>query len=102
MPELDTDREFLYLLLLLFSTVMEGLYPRMKTYLPPVHEIERKWHLVDAEELVLGRLASRIASVLMGKEKPCYTDFLDTGDFLIVINADKVKLTGNKWENKTY
>ena len=68
----------------------------MKTYLPPVHEIERKWHLVDAEEHVLGRLASRIASVLMGKEKPCYTDFLDNGDFLIVINADKVKLTGEK------
>ena len=87
---------------LLFSTVMEGLYPPMKTYLPPVHEIERKWHLVDAEDRVLGRLASRIATVLMGKDKPCYTDFLDTGDFLIVINADKVKLTGNKWENKTY
>ena len=57
---------------------------------------------MDAEERVLGRLASRIASVLMGKEKPCYTAFLDTGDFLIVINADKVKLTGNKWDKKIY
>lgn len=85
-----------------FDGFLEGLHPRMKTYLPSVHDIERKWFLVDAEERVLGRLASRIASVLMGKEKPCYTAFLDTGDFLIVINADKVKLTGNKWENKTY
>jgi len=81
---------------------MEGLYCPMKTYLPPVHEIERKWYLVDAEDRILGRLASRIATILMGKDKPWYTDFLDTGDFLIVINADKVKLTGNKWEGKTY
>ncbi|MCZ6486350.1 MAG: 50S ribosomal protein L13 [Acidobacteria bacterium] len=74
----------------------------MKTYIKPVSEIERKWYLVDAEDRVLGRLASRIASILMGKEKPWYCDFLDTGDFLIVVNADKVMLTGKKWEQKTY
>ena len=74
----------------------------MKTYLPPVNEIDRKWYVVDAEDRILGRLASRIASILMGKEKPWYTDFLDTGDFLIVVNADKVRLTGKKWESKTY
>lgn len=74
----------------------------MKTYLPKVDEIERKWYVVDAEGQVLGRLASRIASILMGKEKPWYTDFLETGDFIIVVNADKVKLTGKKWEKKNY
>ncbi len=74
----------------------------MKTYIKPVNEIERKWYLVDAEDRILGRLASRIASILMGKEKPWYCDFLDTGDFLIVVNADKVMLTGKKWEKKTY
>jgi len=76
----------------------------MKTYLPSVAEIEsgRRWYLVDAEGQVLGRLATRIATVLMGKDKPSYTAFLDTGDFLIVVNAEKVKLTGKKWESKTY
>ena len=74
----------------------------MKTYLPQVNEIERKWHVVDAENQVLGRMASRIASVLMGKEKAWYTDFLETGDFVVVVNAEKVKLTGRKWENKYY
>ena len=74
----------------------------MKTYIKPVNEIERKWYLVDAEDRILGRLASRIATILMGKDKPWYCDFLDTGDFLIVVNADKVMLTGKKWENKMY
>ena len=74
----------------------------MKTYLKPVNEIDRKWYLVDAEDRILGRLASRIASILMGKEKPWYCDFLDTGDFLIVVNAEKIMLTGNKWEDKIY
>lgn len=60
------------------------------------------WHVVDAENQVLGRMASRIASVLMGKEKAWYTDFLETGDFVIVVNAEKVKLTGRKWESKYY
>lgn len=74
----------------------------MKTYLPNVDSIERKWHVVDAEDQVLGRLASRIAQVLMGKNKPIYTDFLDTGDFVVVVNADKVRLTGDKWNQKVY
>jgi large subunit ribosomal protein L13 len=74
----------------------------MRTFLPRLNAIERQWHVVDAQGQVLGRMASRIASVLMGKEKPEYTDFLDTGDFVIVINADKVRLTGKKWEQKTY
>ncbi|MCH8820831.1 MAG: 50S ribosomal protein L13 [Acidobacteria bacterium] len=74
----------------------------MKTYLPPVKEIDRRWYLVDAEDRVLGRLATRLATILMGKDKAWYTDFLDTGDFLVVVNADKVRLTGKKWENKTY
>ncbi len=64
--------------------------------------IERKWHLVDASDKVLGRLASRIALLLMGKRKPNYTPHIDQGDFVVVINAEKVKLTGNKLENKIY
>lgn len=74
----------------------------MKTYFPKASEIERKWYVVDAENQVIGRLATRIASVLMGKDKPCYTDFLDTGDFVIVVNAEKVRLTGKKWSAKVY
>ncbi len=74
----------------------------MKTYFPKASEIERKWYVVDAENQVVGRLATRIASVLMGKDKPCYTDFLDTGDFVIVVNAEKVRLTGKKWSAKVY
>lgn len=74
----------------------------MKTFLPKIDQIEKKWYVVDAENMVLGRLASRVASVLMGKEKPHYTDFLDTGDFVVVINADRVVLTGNKLEEKMY
>lgn len=74
----------------------------MKTFLPKVDAIDQKWFVVDADGQVLGRLASRIAMVLMGKNKPTYTDFLDTGDFVIVINADKVRLTGKKWDDKVY
>ena len=76
--------------------------PSMKTYLPPSKGIERKWYLVDAQDRVLGRLASRLATILMGKDKVWYTDFLDTGDFLVVVNADKIRLTGKKWEGKSY
>lgn len=65
-------------------------------------EVERKWYIVDAEGKTLGRLATQIASVLRGKHKPEYTPHVDTGDFVIVINADKVHLTGNKWEDKKY
>ena len=74
----------------------------MKTYTPKAPEIERRWWVVDAEGMVLGRLASRIAQVLRGKHKPMFTPHLDTGDFVVVVNADKVRLTGTKMENKTY
>ena len=74
----------------------------MKTYLTPVNEIERKWFVVDAQGQVLGRLATEIATRLRGKHKPTYSTFMDNGDFVVVINADKVQLTGNKWSDKKY
>ncbi len=74
----------------------------MKTYLTPVKEIDRKWFVVDAQGKVLGRIASEIASRLRGKHKPTYSTFIDNGDFIVVINADKVKLTGKKWDDKMY
>lgn len=74
----------------------------MKTFVPKLKDITRDWHLVDAEGRVLGRLASRVASILMGKEKPTYADFLDCGDFVIVVNAEKVRLTGKKLSDKLY
>ncbi len=74
----------------------------MKTEIPSPEAIERKWHLIDAEDAVLGRVASKAASVLMGKHKAQYTPFLDTGDHVVVINADKVRLTGRKEEQKLY
>jgi large subunit ribosomal protein L13 len=74
----------------------------MSTYFPKAGEIVRKWYVVDASGQTLGRLASQIARILMGKENPKYTPFLDTGDHVIVINADKVRTTGMKAEKKTY
>jgi len=74
----------------------------MKTVIPSGKGIVRQWHLIDAENAVLGRLASKAAMILMGKNKPTYTRFIDTGDHVIVVNADKVKLTGNKEEQKIY
>jgi large subunit ribosomal protein L13 len=74
----------------------------MSTYFPKAGEIVRKWYVVDASGQTLGRLATRVASTLMGKNKPQYTTFLDTGDHVIVINADKVKITGMKAEQKVY
>ena len=74
----------------------------MKTYMAHAETVERKWYVVDAEGLTLGRLASRVAAVLRGKTKPNYTPNVDTGDFVIVINTDKVVLTGKKLENKYY
>ncbi len=65
-------------------------------------EAEHKWYVVDAENQVVGRLCSRIASILRGKHKPTYTPHADTGDYVIVINADKVRFTGKKWEQKEY
>lgn len=74
----------------------------MKTHLTPVKEIERKWYMVDAQDKVLGRLASEIAVRLRGKHKPNYSTFMDTGDFVVVVNAEKVRLTGKKWDDKMY
>ena len=74
----------------------------MKTYLTPAKEIERKWYVVDASGKVLGRVASEIARRLRGKHKPNYSTFMDVGDFVVVINADKVRLTGKKWDDKIY
>jgi large subunit ribosomal protein L13 len=65
-------------------------------------DVERRWFVVDAQDVVLGRLATRVATVLRGKHKPIFTPHVDTGDFVIVVNADKVKLTGRKREQKTY
>lgn len=74
----------------------------MKTFMPNAETVERKWYVVDAEGQTLGRLASEIAKVLTGKNKPIYTPHVDTGDFVIVINADKVVLTGKKLDQKLY
>lgn len=73
-----------------------------KTYLPPQDEIERNWYLIDAADQRLGRLASEVARVLRGKNKPTYTPSMDTGDFVIVVNADKVAVTGKKRTQKIY
>jgi len=74
----------------------------MKTYIPKETDIKRNWYLVDAEGKVLGRLASKIAQILSGKNKSIYTPHLDVGDFVVVINAEKVKVTGGKEEKKIY
>ena len=74
----------------------------MNTVFPSGNEIARKWYILDAENAVLGRLATKAATLLMGKHKPTYTPFLDTGDHVVVINAKKVKLTGRKEEQKLY
>ena len=74
----------------------------MKTYMAKAETVERKWYVVDAAGMPLGRLASQVASVLRGKNKPTFTPNVDTGDFVIVINTDKAVLTGKKLENKFY
>ncbi|HVR36119.1 MAG TPA: 50S ribosomal protein L13 [Methylomirabilota bacterium] len=74
----------------------------MKTYLPKVNLDQRKWHVIDADGAVLGRLAAKVANVLRGKNKPVYTPHLDAGDFVVVINAEKVVLTGRKENQKSY
>ncbi len=74
----------------------------MKTYMAKAETVERKWYVVDAAGVPLGRLASCVASVLRGKNKPTYTPNVDTGDFVIIINTDKAVLTGKKLENKFY
>jgi large subunit ribosomal protein L13 len=74
----------------------------MKTQFPSEREIVRQWHVVDADGQVLGRVASKAAMILMGKHKPTYTTFLDTGDHVIIINAEKIRLTGRKDAQKVY
>src|SRR5216117_4206440 len=74
----------------------------MKTYLPKVNLNERKWHVVDANGAVLGRLAAQVANILRGKNKPVFTPHLDAGDFVVVINAEKVVLTGKKETDKLF
>jgi large subunit ribosomal protein L13 len=74
----------------------------MKTYLPKVDVNQRKWHVVDADGAVLGRLAVRVADVLRGRHTPAYTSHLDAGDFVVVINADKVRVTGKKETDKKF
>ncbi|MDB6040283.1 MAG: rplM [Verrucomicrobiales bacterium] len=74
----------------------------MKTYLPKIDVDQRKWHVVDADGAILGRLAAQVANVLRGKNKPIFTDHLDAGDFVVVINAEKVVLTGKKETDKMF
>ena len=74
----------------------------MKTFMASPATIDRKWYVVDATGCTLGRLASEVASVLRGKNKPTYTPHIDTGDYVIVINADKIKVTGKKLDQKIY
>ena len=74
----------------------------MKTYLPKVNLDERKWHVIDADGAILGRLAAQVANVLRGKDKAIYTPHLDAGDFVVVINAEKVRLTGKKETQKSF
>jgi len=74
----------------------------MKTYSAKPSDVTRKWYVIDAEGVVLGRLASRIAMILRGKHKPMYTPHIDTGDHVIVVNAEKVRLTGKKLSDKTF
>ncbi|WPD22618.1 MAG: 50S ribosomal protein L13 [Candidatus Electrothrix aestuarii] len=74
----------------------------MKTYYTPVDEIDRKWFVVNADGKVLGRIATEIARRLRGKHKPTFCNFQDNGDFVVVVNADRVHLTGAKWDDKKY
>ena len=74
----------------------------MKTFVPKTADIDRKWYVVDAEGQVLGRLASQVANILRGKNKPIYTPNVDTGDYVIIINADKAVLTGKKLDQKIF
>ena len=74
----------------------------MKSFLAKKETVERNWRVIDADGAILGRLAVKVAMTLMGKDKPTYTPHVDTGDFVIVVNADKVRLTGNKADTKEY
>ncbi len=74
----------------------------MKTYVVKEQDIKKKWYLVDAKEKVVGRIATQIAARLRGKHKPIFTPYMDTGDFVVVVNAEKVAFTGKKWDSKAY
>jgi len=74
----------------------------MSTPFPSKNNMQRNWYVLDAQDVVLGRLATKVAMMLMGKHKPTYTPFIDTGDHVVVVNADKVRLTGHKEEDKIY
>ncbi|MCD8534803.1 MAG: 50S ribosomal protein L13 [Verrucomicrobia bacterium] len=74
----------------------------MKTYLPKVEYSDRKWHLIDADGLVLGHVAVKVADILRGKDKPTFTPHIDAGDFVVIINADKIRVTGQKETKKFY
>jgi large subunit ribosomal protein L13 len=87
---------------LFFTAIRFGGNRIMKTYIPPVGGTERRWWIVDAQDQILGRLATRVATVLRGKHRPEFTPHLDTGDFVVVVNADKVRLTGRKATDKKY
>lgn len=75
---------------------------RVSTYMANPQNVERKWYVIDAEDMVLGRLASQVASMLRGKHKPTFTPHVDCGDYIIVVNADKIRLTGKKLDQKLY
>jgi large subunit ribosomal protein L13 len=74
----------------------------MKTYQPKHKDIKRNWHMIDAEDEILGRMSTKLATLLMGKHKPTYSDHMDMGDYVVVINAQKVKVTGKKRKQKVY
>ncbi len=74
----------------------------MKTEFAKNTDVTKKWHLINADGMVVGRLASQVAKILRGKNKPIFTPHVDTGDFVVIVNADKVRFTGNKLEDKTY
>ena len=74
----------------------------MKTYMAKTGKVDQKWLLVDASNKIVGRLAAEIATILMGKHRPTYTPHVDTGDYIVVVNVEKIKFTGNKWKQKKY
>ena len=74
----------------------------VRTWVPKKGDIKKKWYVIDADGVVLGRLAARVAAVLRGKHKPVFSPFIDTGDFVVVVNASKIKVTGKKLEQKKY
>lgn len=74
----------------------------MKTYSAKLEDVDKKWYLIDAKGKVLGRLATQVASILRGKNKPSFTPFMDLGDYVVIINAEKIKVTGNKLKGKIY